>query len=359
MKSLSNLVLTTVLVCLALTLSTARAQAQTPKFKEGDRVEYDAHQAGFNSRFADVEKGTIVKVDAQYMRYIIQPDAINGFTPSRFTIPIYKQDDCIRLMAAAPKQETPARNGGNDAGANDNANADAGNAKADSDGKAKYKVGDRVEVETVHAGFGSPYAVVSKGTVTEVSTQWMRYVIDLDPLPGKIPVRHSIPMADESCCIRPLAGAGPTIKTDKLRVDENGTVLADRDLLDCDNLQHSGHNGQPLPVELAKKLIRCIFEKASPVGQDGATKMDILQFSPGSARKWILYQDQGQGTLNTNVYPIHVKYNLKTFYRGRNVETNAAEMTFTCFADKENLWQCGIASGPHKDGKKEEILVKP
>jgi hypothetical protein len=226
----------------------------------------------------------------------------------------------------------------------------------------KFKVGDRVEVDTTHVDVqhgGNPaYQSWSKGTITTVDTQYSRYIIQLDPLPGKMPVMHSIPMYDQDCCIRAFGGAAPAIKADTLRVDENGTVLADRELIDCDNLQHSGHNGQPLPVELAKKLIQCIFEKPSPVGQDGATRMDIVQFTPGSARKWILYQDQGQGTLNTNVYPIHVKFNRKTFYRSRNVETTGEEMTFTCFADKVNLWQCGIASGPHKDGKKEEIMVK-
>lgn len=225
----------------------------------------------------------------------------------------------------------------------------------------KFKEGDRVEVDTTHVDVlhgGNPaFQSWSKGTITKVDTTYQRYIIQLDPLPGKLPVMHSIPMYDEACCIRAFGGAAPTVKSEKLRVDENGTVLADRELLDCDNLKHDGRNGQPLPVELAKKLIRCLYEKASPVGQDGATTMDIVEFSPGAARRWILYQDQGQGTPNTLVYPVHVKYNVKTFYRSRNVVTTGKEMTFTCFADATNLWQCGFASGPNKEGKKEEIMV--
>ena len=227
----------------------------------------------------------------------------------------------------------------------------------------KFKEGDRVEVDTTHVDVlhgGNPaFQSWSKGTITTVDSQYQRYIIQLDPLPGKMPVMHSIPMYDQACCMRTFGGAAPAIKSDTLRVDENGTVLADRDLLDCDNLKHDGRNGQPLPLELAKKLIRCLYEKPSPVGQDGATKMDIVDFSPGAARKWILYQDQGQGSLNTLVYPVHVKYNVKTFYRSRNAVITGKEMTFTCFADNTNLWQCGFASGPNKEGKKEEILVKP
>jgi len=227
----------------------------------------------------------------------------------------------------------------------------------------KFKENDRVEVDTTHVDVlhgGNPaFQSWSKGTITKVDTTYQRYIIQLDPLPGKMPVMHSIPMYDQDCCIRAYGGAAPTIKSETLRVDEYGTVLADRALLDCDNLKHDGRNGQPLPVELTKKLIRCLYEKASPAGQDGATTMDIVEFNPGAARKWILYQDQGQGSLNTLVYPVHVKYNVKTFYRSRDVVTTGKEMTFTCFADNTNLWQCGFASGPNKEGKKEEILVKP
>src|SRR5215831_8965133 len=228
----------------------------------------------------------------------------------------------------------------------------------------KFKEGDRIEVDTTHVDVlhgGNPALQSwSKGTITTVDTRYQRYIIQLDPLPGKMPVMHSVPMYDQDCCLRAFGGAAPAIKSDPLHADEYGTVVADRPLLDCDNLKHDGRNGQALPVELAKKLIRCLYEKASPVGQDGAATMDIVEFNPGAARKWILYQDQGQGSLNTLVYPIHVKYNVKTFYRSRNVAITGKEMTFTCFADNTNLWQCGFASGPNKEGKQEEIrVVKP
>jgi hypothetical protein len=223
----------------------------------------------------------------------------------------------------------------------------------------KYKEGDRVEFSENAACLGTQYAIPSKGTIIQVNTGTaMNYVVQVDPLPGKAPRTVTRPIYSQECGFRPLGGSAPTILTDKLRVDENNTVLADRELLDCENLKHGGRNGSPLPVELAKRLIRCLYEKASPVGQDGATTMDITEFTPGTPHRWRTYIDMGQGTPDTLVYPVHVKWNMKTFYRSRNVQVKDKEATFTCFADAVNLWQCGIATGPNKDGKTQEILVK-
>jgi hypothetical protein len=223
----------------------------------------------------------------------------------------------------------------------------------------KYKEGDRVEFSENAACLGAQYAIPSKGTIIEVNTgTGMFYRVQVDPLPGKAPRIVTRPIYSQECGFRAIGGAAPTILTDNLRVDENKTVLADRELLDCDNLKHEGRNGSPLPVELAKKLIRCLYEKPSPVGQDGATTMDITEFTPGAPHRWRTYIDMGQGTPNTLVYPVHVKWNMKTFYRWRNVQVTDKEATFTCFADATNLWQCGIATGPNKDGKTQEIVVK-
>ena len=223
----------------------------------------------------------------------------------------------------------------------------------------KYKVGDRVEFSENGACLGAQFAIPSKGTILAVNTDYkMNYVVQVDPLPGKAPRIVSRPIYTQECGFRALAGAAPKILTDKLIVDENGTVLADRELLDCDNLKHGGRNGSPLPVELAKKLIRCLYEKPSPVGQDGATTMDITEFTPGEPHRWRTNIDSGQGTANTLVYPVHVKWNMKTFYRSRNVQVTDKEMTFTCFADAVNLWQCGFATGPNKEGKTQEFVVK-
>src|SRR3989440_5808413 len=197
----------------------------------------------------------------------------------------------------------------------------------------KYKEGDRVEVDITHVDVnhgGNPaYQRWKKGTVlqADIGTN-KRYVIQLDPIPGQAPVIHTIPMYDENCCIRPFGGAAPKILTDKLRVDENGTVLADRELLDCDNLKHSGRNGSPPPPDLIKKLIRCLFEKPSPAGQDGATTMDITDFTirgppPGVNRIY-----KGPGTGKTKGYPVHVRWDTKKILPHRNYQVTDAESTF-------------------------------
>lgn len=86
--------------------------------------------------------------------------------------------------------------------------------------------------------------------------------------------------------------------------------------------------------------------------------MDITEFTIGAPHHWNRNQDLGQGNAATLVYPIHVRWNQKTFYRTRNVQITDKEMTFTCFVDTTNLWQCGGATGLHKDGKTQEIVVQ-
>lgn len=225
---------------------------------------------------------------------------------------------------------------------------------------AQFKVGDRVEINMV-PGPNKSMAVWKKGTITGVFPEptSRAYVVQLDPLPGQLPREMTIPMSSEiNGDIRPFGGAAPQVQTEKLRVDENGTVLAGRDILDCENLKHDGKNGSPPPPELAKKLIRCLYEKPSKPGMDGATTMDITAITIGEPHRWRVYVDIGQGAANTLVYPVQVKWNMKTFYRTRIIATTDREGPFTCFADATNLWQCGSSTGTRKEGKTQEIGIK-
>jgi hypothetical protein len=226
----------------------------------------------------------------------------------------------------------------------------------------QFKVGDRVEVDVIMAG-APERSMYKKGTVVGVDEKDRSYLVDVDALPGKLPQQYRIPVRDYGkYWIRAAPGGGPgaaapAVATDKLRVDDNGTVLADREILDCEHLTHPGRNGSPLPVELAKKLIRCTIERPAQPGMDGAQIMDITEFTAGPARKWKLYEDMGQGSLNTLVYPVLVEWNQKTFYRSRNLAITGKVGMFTCFVDNTGLWQCGSAAGPHKEGKTQEIRV--
>ncbi len=224
-----------------------------------------------------------------------------------------------------------------------------------------FKVGDRVEINLA-PGSDPTRGVWKKGTVTGVfpAQNVNAYVVQLDPLPGQVPQEMTIPIprSDPEGYIRSFGGSAPAIQTDKLRVDDNGTVLADRELMDCDKLKRNGRNGSPPPVELAKNLIRCLYEKPSQPGMDGATTMDISAITIGAPHRWTVYLDIGQGTANTLVYPVQVKWTTKTFFRRTNTLTTDKEGPFTCFADATNLWQCGSSTGNRKDGKIQQILVK-
>jgi hypothetical protein len=162
--------------------------------------------------------------------------------------------------------------------------------------------------------------------------------------------------------LRPLGGGGaaPKIEIDKLHVDNNNTVLADRDLLDCKNLKAGpARNGPPPPAELAKKLIRCLFESPSPARQDGATTVDITEFTPGVSHRWDRYVDRGSGaTINTIVYTFRVKFNQKSFYREHNEAHIGVERIFSCYVDEDaHGWYCGQYKSL-KDGERKMIQVQ-
>ncbi len=61
----------------------------------------------------------------------------------------------------------------------------------------------------------------------------------------------------------------------KLRVGENNTVLAEREILKCPVEQKPVKNGTRPNTHLLGKLIRCIWEKPARTGMDGAVTMDL------------------------------------------------------------------------------------
>ena len=70
------------------------ARAQTPKYKEGDRVEVDTTHVdvdhGGNPAYQRWKKGTVLQADTgTNKRYVIQLDPIPGQAPVIHTIPMY------------------------------------------------------------------------------------------------------------------------------------------------------------------------------------------------------------------------------------------------------------------------------
>jgi hypothetical protein len=222
----------------------------------------------------------------------------------------------------------------------------------------KFKVGDRVEASQNAACLGAQYATPVNGTITQVNTSGGNYVIQPDPAGGQVPSSFARPISSQVCGIRLLAGDAPVIPSANLKTDSGNTVIADRELLDCDDLDRTGKNGIAPSQELVVALIRCLFEKPSKQGMDGAMTMDVTAIGIGKPHLWREKIDIGQGAEDTLVYPVRAIWNTRKFYRTRQIVTTGREGSFSCFSDADKLWQCGFAAGPSKDGRTEEVIVQ-
>ncbi len=230
--------------------------------------------------------------------------------------------------------------------------------RATAQGSPQYKAGDRVEVDSIEASVPS-HAIWKKGVVLKVDLSSMAYIIQLDPLPGQLPKQMAVPIRPYAAgWIRAAGGAAPHVASNALHVDANGTVLADRPLLDCARIaQPPARNGQPLPAALARTLIRCLYEKPSVPGADGATTMNITTFVPGASHRWNKNTDSGAGgTVDTLVYPVRVHWNQATFYRTYDEVQTGNARVFTCYVAVDR-WFCGSAQYI-TDGPKKQIPVK-
>jgi hypothetical protein len=343
--------------------SRVSAQGETRQFKVGDRVDVDTFSAG-SEKYATWREGKIIRLDNpdnRFGAYIIKLDKDGSEFRVRF----------VDMQFIRAPQETAAKTiDDNKPGDRTEANQTTTQpkaTKAETNQTTEFKAGDRVQVDVLMISTSSPAEMQlwKDGTVTQVDRrEGYRpvYVVQVDPLPGELPKVFRIPIkpnATERVWIRAGGGAAPNIPTDKLRVDENDTVLANREVLDCGHRdQPPARNGSPLPAEEAKKLIRCALgEHPSPVGGQGATAVDISQFAIGAPRKWNLRTDTGAGgTADTIVYPVRVKYTTKSFYREQNKVTSDREQLFACHVDV-GRWICG-PDQVLKEGEKVQIQVK-
>src|SRR5579883_3640213 len=143
MKSL----LMVILSCFTLLAASMLGQAQRPKFKVGDHVEFSQNSACIGDRFAVRGVGTIVQVNttSTTMNYVIQFDPDGGGSGTAI-VPIRHQDCGIKASAAPQKQEDGANAGGTTAPAHNRNEQPAGNRNTNEKAAgAKFKVNDRVE----------------------------------------------------------------------------------------------------------------------------------------------------------------------------------------------------------------------
>jgi len=245
-------------------------------------------------------------------------------------------------------------------------------ASANVAAQGKLKVGDRVECDGMQIGKWEKGTILPYGKYDDPDNATY-YRVKLD--------RSSLSSLDEgSICgfkytrflNEPTKKDGPQKdnpapkdernKTDKdvgkLRVDENNTVLADRELLDCDNIeQRPTKNGARPDAKLLEKLIRCLYERTAEKGLDGARTVDLTPLQIGAPRKWIPRLDIGSGgTLDTLVYAVKTTYTWRTFYRTR-IQENVSVGVFNCYVNTFGEWQCGSAGSKQK-GETKDIPVQ-
>lgn len=126
-------------------------------------------------------------------------------------------------------------------------------------------------------------------------------------------------------------------------VTQDGTVSADRPLLECPVEQTSVKNGTPPDPEVLKKVLRCqLGEKPAAKGYDGAVTIEIGALRVGAPRPWDRLRDMGGGTPGkTVVYPVRVTYTEKTFYRTRTAVADNWIYVFNFFVNGFGEWQYG------------------
>ena len=212
----------------------------------------------------------------------------------------------------------------------------------------KYKVGDRVEIN--HNGHYNPVWV--KGTIVSIYTidngEQAGFEVRVDDVKdytgaGQVykfqaqAVRPLNETAEEKQAqLAKQAAADKAVV--KLRLDENNKILADRELLDCDNLGIKPvKNGARPTLETTGKVIRCHHEKK---GNAETVTIDITSFQIGAPTKWRLLREVGpDANLSTIVHPIKTTFTQKNYTRAV-VYTKVIETIYSCYVNTFGDWRC-------------------
>ena len=236
--------------------------------------------------------------------------------------------------------------------------------------QGKFKAGDRVECDVMQIGRWEKGTILPYGkyddptNINYYRVKLDRNATDEDGSICQFKITRSLNEAakkDETAKKDEPQEENPTPKnkdTGKLRVDENNTVLADRELLDCDNIeQKPTKNGARPDAKLLEKLIRCLYERPAEKGLDGARTVDLTPLQIGASRKWIPYRDIGSGgTPDTLVWAVKTTYTWRTFYRSR-IQENVYVSVFNCYVNTFGEWQCGSSDSKQK-GETKDIPVQ-
>ena len=352
----------------ALTARTTQAQLDPkgpPKFKVGDRVEFDSIEASDPSRAVWV-KATVVRIDVLKLgggtltqtSYVIRTDTGREVSVTRHHAEEGgggQSTGFLRPLAGGDAQppDQPANN-------NPLPNTPTNNAAEG----GKYKKGDCVDFDVLQTGDANK-AQWKPAKIVDVQTAnlgggltQLNYIIQLDqPGPTGLPQKFTVAQRHAEGGMtyagdanrttgfirsRGCNGAVPNIERAKLHTDANGNVTADRPLVDCDNLKRGpARNGQQPNSDLMKKIIQCLWETPGTPNLHAPRKIDITNFVPGGTRRWNVNNDLGPGgAIDTVVWQFRVTYDGTIFNRDINELELGHQGLFKCWVAVDQ-WQCG------------------
>lgn len=335
----------------------ASSQVVAQKFKPGERVEVDP--SGIN----DWMKGTVLSFlekDEPIFKgeYYLARVLIDKWKTS------YPEGVLVQIIHIRPLR-------GETAGTEQNQNEPTENPTnenetAKNETGAKFKPGERVECDASNIndwlkGTVLPFKENDNPEAAKDKT-------------GKFFYIHRV-LLDRDATTRPAGGfcftdrtrlltgkdaAPPPVDNSvgKVTVDEDNTLSADRQILECPVEQTKVKNGARPNAELLKKIIRCDKgEKPASKGYDGAVTVDVTALQIAAPRPWIYSRDSG-GEPGTTIYPVRVTYTVKTFYRNRTVVDENWVRTINFYINDFGEWQSG-SEEPVKSPQSKEIPRLP
>ena len=126
----------------------------------------------------------------------------------------------------------------------------------------------------------------------------------------------------------------------------------------CPLQQPQSKNGSRPDQELLKKLIRCAKgEKPAAAGQEGAVQVEVKAVQVGASRPWSYRQDQGNGQVGTQVFPVKTTYTVRTLYRAATEVEEDWIRILNVYVNAFGEWQIG-SEEPVKAGTARRIPTR-